>query len=377
MVLVDIKIDDPRIIFIKDTRKFIKKFCNFIIQSYKGKIIAITGSVGKTTYKENLYHILKSNNLKTYRSFKNYNNIQGLQFSIMNMKINSDYSVYELGINNPNEMSELVKILQPHYCLITCIENSHIGKFKNFKHLMNNKLKIFNSKRLINGLVNYNYDADDVRSQIHSKVKLLNVEFLKKNSLKIKKNYIIKFFYNNKKYKIVSHRGNYYENIAIISFLFLKKIIKKFRSNIFFYEQSIIESRGREVSTFICKKKVKFFDHSYNASPYSLKKQIILFNERNIIQKVYILGSMKELGNQSEFHHLQIIEFAIKLNLKKIIFIGEEFYKLKFRFKNFIFYKNYNSAVKLLNKEIDNIKNIFIMGSRHNQLERIINNYVR
>ena len=101
-----------------------------------------------------------------------------------------------------------------------------------------------------------------------------------------------------------------------------------------------------------------------------------MFNERNINQKVYILGSMKELGQYSDFFHLQIIQLAKKLDLKKIIFIGEEFYKFKKSSKKFNFYKNYASAVKYLNKEIDTVKNIFVMGSRYYQLDRIIKAYV-
>ena len=99
--------------------------------------------------------------------------------------------------------------------------------------------------------------------------------------------------------------------------------------------------------------------------------------KRNIKQKVYILGSMKELGDQSDFFHLQIIELVTNLNLKKIIFIGDEFYKFKKKFDKLIFYKNHIPAIKYLNSEIDNIKNIFVMGSRSNQLDRIIKKYVR
>ena len=376
LIIINSKIDQPNIIYVKDTNLFIKKFCKFIIENYKGKIIAISGSVGKTTIKENLYHILKNNNFKTYRSYKNYNNILGLHFSIMNIDIKSDYSVFELGINNPNEMTKLVKVLKPHYCLITSIENTHIGNFRNFRHLTDNKLKIFDSERLIRGLVNYNYDPCYVKSKIESNVEVLNINNIKKNTLKIKKKFLISFILNNKRYTIESFKGSFYENIALISFIFLKKIIRTFKSNIFFYQDSIIESRGSEISTYINEKKVKFFDHSYNASPYSLNQQILIFNDRNIKQKVYILGSMKELGKYSDIIHLQIIELVKKLDLKKIIFIGDEFYKFRKSFTKFNFYKNYKPAVKYLNKEIDSIKNIFVMGSRYNQLDKIIKIYV-
>ena len=107
----------------------------------------------------------------------------------MNIDIKSDYSVFELGINNPNEMIKLVKVLKPHYCLITSIENSHIGNFRNFRHLTDNKLKIFDSERLISGLVNYNYDPRYVKSKIDSNVEVLNIKNIKKNILKTKKNF--------------------------------------------------------------------------------------------------------------------------------------------------------------------------------------------
>ena len=377
LVIVNVKNKHPKLFYVKDTQIFIKNFCQFIIDSYKGKIIAITGSVGKTTFKENIYHILKNNNFITYRSYKNYNNIQGLQFSIMNMNLSSNYSVFELGINTSSEMTNLIKILQPHYCLVTGIENSHIGNFRNYNHLVENKLKIFNSKRLIKGLVNYNYDPHYVKSKINSKVDVVNVDNLKKNIYKNKKNFLIDFKYNKKKYLINSSRKDFCINIAIISFLFIKMFIKKIKINNFFYEDSIIESRGKEVIAFIGSKKVCFYDHSYNASPYSLNRQIHIFNERNIKQKFYILGAMKELGSHSDFFHLQIIKLVIDLHLTKIIFIGDEFYKFKKIFNKFIFYRNYFPASKTLKKEIVNIKNIFVMGSRSNQLDRIIKKYVK
>ncbi len=377
LVIVNIKNKNPKLLYAKDTQIFIKNFCKFIIDSYKGKIIAVTGSVGKTTFKENIYNILISNNYNTYRSFKNYNNILGLQFSIMNMNLSSNYSVFELGINRSNEMTHLIKTLKPHYCLVTGIENSHIGNFRNFSHLIENKLKIFNSKRLILGLINYNYDPRYIKNKINPKVELINVDNLKKNIRKSKKNFLINFNFNNKKYLINSSRGDFCINIAIISFLFIKSFIKKIKQKNFFYNESIIESRGKEVLTYIGNKKVCFYDHSYNASPFSLNKQILIFNERNIKQKVYILGAMKELGSQSDFFHIQIIKLVTNLNLTKIIFIGDEFYKFKKRFRKFIFYKNYLPAIKYLNKEIYNIKNIFVMGSRSNQLDRLIKEYVK
>ena len=229
LVIVNFKNKHPKLLYAKDTQIFIKNFCKFIIDSYKGKIIAVTGSVGKTTFKENIYNILINNNYNTYRSYKNYNNILGLQFSIMNMNLSSNYSIFELGINSSNEMTNLIKTLKPHYCLVTGIENSRIGNFRNFSHLIENKLKIFNSKRLIKGLVNYNYDPSYIKNKINSKVKLINVNNLKKYIHKYKKNFLIDFKYNTKNYLINSSKGDFCINIAIISFLFVKSFTKKIK----------------------------------------------------------------------------------------------------------------------------------------------------
>ena len=377
LIIVNSKTKHPKLFYVRDTQIFIKNFCKYIIDSYKGKIIAVTGSLGKTTFKENIYHILKSNDINTYRSYKNYNNIQGLQFSIMNMNLNSKYSVFELGISSPNEMTKLVKTLQPHYCLVTCIENSHIGNFRSFNHLIDNKLKIFKSKRLLRGLINYSYNPCYIKRKLDSKIDLINVDNFEKIIYKNKKKFFINFTKNKKKYSIKSQRGELSINIAVISFLFIKKFVKTIKSNIFFYDESIIDSRGKEILTCIGNRSVIFFDHSYNASPISLSKQIMIFNKKNIKEKVYILGAMKELGSQSDFHHMQIIELVTNLNLTKIIFIGDEFYKFKKKFNKFIFYRNYMPAIKYLNKEIDNIKNIFVMGSRSNHLDRLIKEYVK
>ena len=67
LIIINIKTKGPNLYYVRDTNLFIKKFCIHIINSYRGKIIAITGSVGKTTFKENIYQILNNNNFNSYR----------------------------------------------------------------------------------------------------------------------------------------------------------------------------------------------------------------------------------------------------------------------------------------------------------------------
>ena len=365
------KVYHRNIFQINNIDNFILNFCKFLLCQYKGKIIAITGSVGKTTIKENIFNILEKNNFIVSKSFKNFNNKLGLQFSIMNMKLNSNFSIFELGINAPREMKSLINILHPHYCLITGIENSHIGNFKNFNTLVNNKLQIFQSKNLLKGFVNFSHSNPDLKKKIKPNIKLINSDNIKVSVTKNTK-YNINFKENFKKYSIKSDLNGIYIETAIISYLFLKRFIKTFHSENFFYAKSIIDSRGKVIKKEYNNKIIKIYDNSYNSSPYSLKKQLFFFNQKKIYKKLCIIGSMKELGNNSTNYHIEILDIISSYNLDKTIFIGDEFFKLKNMYKNYRFYKSYKDYTKIMNRDLNNFKNIFVMGSRSNQLEKII-----
>ncbi len=365
------KLAHKNIIFIKDVQSFIKKFTKFLLKLYKGKIIAISGSVGKTTIKENIFYILNSNQFKTYRSFKNFNNILGLQFSIMNMDIKSKFAVFELGINAPKEMDNLIKILQPHYSLLTSIEDSHIGNFKNFSNLFANKIKIFNSRRLIKGLANIRNDNFQLPKKIINRVNVINLENL---DIKIRKQnlFVISFKHNNIYQKIFSDKEGIFSETAVLSFLFLKLFIKKFSNKKFFYKEAILDSRGKIINKRYKDKIIKVYDHSYNASPYSLKKQITYFDNLKVKKKLCIIGSIKELGNHTEKYHRSLLEDLTVLKVNRIILIGEEFFKFRLSYKNLNFYKSYNDYIKVMKKDLEFGKNIFVMGSRLNNLDKVI-----
>ncbi len=356
---------------IKNIDNFITNFCKFMLSQHKGKIIAITGSVGKTTIKENIYNILSKNNFIVSKSYKNFNNKLGLQFSIMNMNLNSDFSIFELGINAPREMKSLINILNPHYCLVTGIENSHIGNFKNFDNLVKNKFHIFQSNNLIKGLINFSHSKPDLRKKIRSNIQLINFDNIEVSVTK-KNKYLINFKHNFKKHNIMSDLNGIYIETAIISYLFLKSFIKIFYSKNFFHAKSIIDSRGKIINKYYNSKSIKIYDHSYNSSPYSLKKQLFFFNQKKISKKLCIIGSMKELGNNSYNYHIEILDNISLYNFEKTIFIGDEFFKHKNMYKNYKFYKSYKDYTKIMSQDLNNFKNIFVMGSRSNQLEKII-----
>ena len=105
---------------------------------YDGKIIGITGSVGKTTTKEQLKHFLQPF-VKTDSSIKSYNNNLGVNLSLANLNLNSEIMIIEIGTNNFGEIKRLTKIVKPNIGVITKISYAHIKNFKNLFGIANAK----------------------------------------------------------------------------------------------------------------------------------------------------------------------------------------------------------------------------------------------
>ena len=105
-------------------------------------IIAVTGSVGKTSVKESLRHALEKSGA-VHASEKSYNNHIGVPLSLARMPENCQYAVFEIGMNHAGEIDALVKMVQPHCAIITEIGTAHIEHFDTMEDLARAKAEIF------------------------------------------------------------------------------------------------------------------------------------------------------------------------------------------------------------------------------------------
>lgn len=108
----------------------------------KAKIIAVTGSAGKTGTKE-LLAIAFGALGKTHASKKSFNNHWGVPLSLATMPRDTDYGVFELGMNHAGELAVLTRLARPHIVMITTIEPVHIEFFKNVEEIADAKAEIF------------------------------------------------------------------------------------------------------------------------------------------------------------------------------------------------------------------------------------------
>ena len=108
----------------------------------KAKIIAVTGSAGKTTTKEALRHALSAVG-KVHASDKSFNNHWGVPLSLARMPADCAYGVFEIGMNHPDEIRPLVKLVRPHVAMVTLIAAAHLGHFRGLDDIARAKGEIF------------------------------------------------------------------------------------------------------------------------------------------------------------------------------------------------------------------------------------------
>ncbi len=108
----------------------------------KARIVAVTGSVGKTTTKDALRHVLERQG-EVHASVASFNNHWGVPLTLARLPREARFAVFEIGMNHPNEIRPLVKMVQPHVAIITLIAPAHLGFFRDIDEIAEAKAEIF------------------------------------------------------------------------------------------------------------------------------------------------------------------------------------------------------------------------------------------
>lgn len=129
-------------ILVQDTLKALQDLAAHHRKKFNYPLIAITGSNGKTTVKEWLYHLL-SDNLRVIRSPKSYNSQLGVALSLLEMNDKADLAIIEAGISKSGEMEALQKMIQPDFGIFTSFGSAHEEGFGSVEEHLEEKLKLF------------------------------------------------------------------------------------------------------------------------------------------------------------------------------------------------------------------------------------------
>ena len=381
-------LNKKRQIKIKNTLKFLTDTSKIFRENINTKIIAITGSCGKTTLKELLGNSLKKIS-KVSISPKSYNNKYGVPLSLFNLSQNDDYGVLEVGMDKKGEIDQLSKIIKPDVSVITNINYAHAKNFRNIKAIALAKSEIIHNTKS-NGFVILN--ADDNFFNLHNKIALKKnlkvISFgIKNDKSNIKligikkqgKNFKVEVQLNkSKRYFLLSNnfQNNIYNVLAAIAIMSIYINIFKLNKNIFINFKTP-QGRGDFSKIKVNKKKLNLIDESYNSNPLSLKTAILNYDKINSkkSKKYLLLGDMLELGNHSKKLHQSIAPIINKTKIDKVFVKGN---KATFIFENLLRHKkgrilySKSQIINLIKNDLNNNDYLMIKASNATGFNKIV-----
>lgn len=386
----------------------LKLLAILVLKRYKPKVIAITGSIGKTSTKEAVYQVLKRHsNIRA--SYKNYNNELGVPLTILGQKSakksiadwfliilrslfllikkNKDYPkilVLEMGIDRPKDMHYLCSIVKPDIAIVTAIGLSHIEFFKTQENIIKEK-RILVENVKSDGLVILNHDQPEVLSMASkSPAKHLSFGFNKKADLnlldynydirkgtKAKLSYqgsLVPAFFPN----LISQSGIYSCLAAILVAVNLKMNLLDSVNDLKNF--SLPAGRMRKFEGL---NDSIIIDDTYNASPESTISAIeSLALEKN---KILVLGDILEIGEHINLASSDIAREIIKNKFSQVITKGDiallvnrELLALSYPAENLRHFSNYSDIISYLKTKLHKDLVVLVKGSQGARMEHVV-----
>lgn len=135
-------VDQQKQVLVDDTFEALQELAAFHRARLDAVFVGVTGSVGKTGAKEMLRTVLSTKG-RTYASHGNFNNHIGTPLCLVNMPMDAQFGVFEMGMNHVGEISRLSTLVQPHLALITTVEAVHLEFFDSEEQIADAKAEIF------------------------------------------------------------------------------------------------------------------------------------------------------------------------------------------------------------------------------------------
>ena len=356
---------DQRIFLVDNVLETLQKLSTYNRDKSKCYVIALTGSNGKTTTKELMYHILKTK-YNVVCTSGNLNNHIGVPLSLLQIKESTEFAVIEMGANNFGEIEFLTNLVKPNIGYITNFGLAHLEGFNDLKGVIKGKTELYNWLIENNRKILINDDDVEQKKFICENTVL----FGKNNNSNYQFEQIISDHISLKINDVIIETqlyGNYnFSNVCAAITLGLENKIQLEEISKSLKNYSSENNRSQIIS----KNNSKIIMDAYNANPTSVKGALESLSYLDN-SKLAIIGDMLELGKAEIIEHDKIVKYALDLNIDKIIFIGTRFKKCENNFKNFYFF---NNKTELLNSNLKlNEKYILIKGSRSMRMETILN----
>ncbi len=391
-VVVDIQFPIPpdfpsdRILLqVEDTHQALKILATDVRRQWRGSLIAVTGSMGKTTTKEFAAQVLRTE-FSVYRSPGNYNNLFGLPLALFGLGEEDHIGIFELGMSAPGEIAEMCRIARPDIGVLTNVAPVHLEFFPALEDIAQAKGELVRGLP-DDGLLVYNADDPLVR-QIAAGYAGRKMSFGLTGDADVQAKEVEITGLNETRF-LVSYNGiDRKAMIPLAGAHFVQDALPAVALGIQFRlpMDLIIESlrllhqahmRGQIVSF---KEGFTVIDDSYNSNPKALMQMTsTLCRIPSYMRRILVAGEMLELGNSSDTLHYQCGAWAARCGVNLLIGVRGSAREIVrgatdagLRGDRARFFPEVESAIDFIDREVQVGDLVLVKGSRGVHLEKIV-----
>ncbi|BAB48905.1 UDP-N-acetylmuramoylalanyl-D-glutamyl-2,6-diaminopimelate--D-alanyl-D-alanine ligase [Mesorhizobium japonicum] len=304
----------------------------------QAKIIAVTGSAGKTTTKEALRHVLSAVG-KVHASAQSFNNHWGVPLTLARMPDNCDYAVFEIGMNHPDEIRPLVKMVRPHVAIVTMIAAAHLGFFRNLDEIAKAKAEIFEGLEPEGAAV---LNRDDGRFKLLDKMAhAAGVEHVYGFGENARSTFKLTKCELHADHSDIAARIGGHDMIArigapgrhmvqnVLAVLGAAQLVGADLNKVALALADLSAERGRGKRHVLRHPggPITLIDESYNANPASMAAAMALLNATPVTgegRRIAVLGDMLELGDHSAKLHAALADLIVGTGTQTVFLGGPE-----------------------------------------------------
>lgn len=328
---------DSRLILVKDTLKALNDLAIAARARTTARIVAITGSFGKTSTKDATQLLLSSFG-SVCASERSFNNHWGVPFTMSNIPPDTDFGVIEIGMNHRGEIAPLSRIARPHVALITTIREMHMEHLGSLENIADEKAEIFAGMDE-QGIAVLNQD-DSMFPRVLAAAQARNLRIITFGKHSLATCRLIRYAVEKGELLIEANIDNMllsYRLPAIgehwaLNSLAVLGVIKALGLDVVkaskaFLQMVLPEGRGVQHRVLTQQGEIIVIDESYNAGPDSMRAALQVLGAMKPSGKgrrVAVLGDMRELGTQTKEIHESLANDLMINQVDLIFTCGEQ-----------------------------------------------------
>ncbi|MBX9813195.1 MAG: UDP-N-acetylmuramoyl-tripeptide--D-alanyl-D-alanine ligase [Sphingomonas sp.] len=339
-VLVSQPVAGPHVL-VADTMAALQALAVAARRRVMGKVIGVTGSVGKTGTKEALFAALdRAAPDHAHRSLKSYNNHTGVPLSLARMPMCRRFGVFEMGMNHAGELAALTRLVRPHVALITAIAPAHTQFFDSIEAIADAKAEIFQGLEP-GGIAIVPFDspygerlAKAAARHADHVVTFGLGEGADVRALETMRTpggtFVTARLRGRELGFTINQPGTHWVSNALAVLAAVEAVGADVAlAGLALAELGGLPGRGARVTVPLADGGTALLiDESYNANPSSMRATLAVLGAEPARRKLAVLGDMRELGAESARYHADLAEPLIGAGVVQAILVGPEMHAL-------------------------------------------------